>query len=67
LKQLQLIQFLGIKALQPVDAGFVTAKAGRINSAVAHAKRPKAASGVADTAFSIRKMGFRRARRFTAR
>jgi len=62
-----LIQILRIKVLGRVNAAFVAAKAGRVNPARAHAKRPKATSGNADTAFSFGKFGDRSARRFTAR
>jgi len=67
LKQPQLIQLLRIKALRRVNAAFAAAKAGRVTSARAHAKRLKATSGNADTAFSFGKFGNCSARRFTAR
>jgi hypothetical protein len=67
LKQLQLIQILHVKALRRVNAVFAVAKTGRVNSARAYAKRLKATSGNADTAFSFGKFGNRSARCFTAR
>jgi hypothetical protein len=67
LKQLQLIQILCIKAPRPGSAAFVGAKACRVNSTKAHAKRPKAASGNADTAFKLAEMENCRVPRFTAR
>jgi hypothetical protein len=67
LKQLQLIQILPVKALPRVNAAFGAAKAGSVNPARAYAKRLKATSGNADTAFSFGKFGDRSARRFTAR
>jgi hypothetical protein len=67
LKQLKLIQILRIKVLGRVNAAFVATKAGRVNPTRAYAKRLKATSGNADTAFSLRKFGDRSARRFTAR
>jgi hypothetical protein len=67
LKQLQLIQILRVKALRARQCGVFAVKAGRVNSAQAHAKRLKATSGNADTALSFGKLGNRSAPRFTAR
>jgi hypothetical protein len=67
LKQLQLIQILCIKAPRPGGTALGGAKACRVNSTKAQAKRPKAASGNADTAFRVAEMENCRVPRFTAR
>jgi len=67
LKELQLIQILRINARRPVNASRDEAKAQRVNPNAVDAKRLKAVSGNADTAFRPLKMGYRRVLRFTAR
>jgi hypothetical protein len=54
LKQLQLIQILGIKALRPVNTQLPMGKADCVNR-MQCAERRKAASGDAGASFKIRK------------
>jgi len=62
-----LIQILRINVASPVNSAVAVAEIRRVNPIVAAAKRAKAVSGNADTAFRLQKTGNRRARNFTAR